>query len=193
MIAVISLMDTNFASLGGPGFVFNMNGGPGFRVHQFGGGVPRRRPAADATGQTQGNMDGWTLLRQLAPLLILFVLPLLSSLFSSTPTAGPSYRFDTPQAPHTMGRTTPNLNLNYFVNPLEVDDFSSRRFKQLDKQVETEHVRSLRFECENEVNQRERMIQDAQGWFFPDVEKMKEARAMELPNCRRFEKLRGRY
>jgi DnaJ family protein B protein 12 len=74
-----------------------------------------------------------------------------------------------------------------------VDDFSARRFKQLDKQVETDHVRTLRFECENEVNQRERMIQDAQGWFFPDIEKMKEARAMELPNCRRFEKLRGRY
>jgi DnaJ family protein B protein 12 len=139
-------------------------------------------------------MDGWTLLRQLAPLLILFVLPLLSSLFSGSSTAaGPSYRFDTPEAPYVMGRTTPNLNLNYFVNPLEVDDFSARRFKQLDKQVETDHVRTLRFECENEVNQRERMIQDAQGWFFPDIEKMKEARAMELPNCRRFEKLRGRY
>lgn len=192
MIAVVPYMKTNFALLGGPGFVFNMNGGPGFRVHQFGGGVPRRRPAANAAGQTQGNMDGWTLLRQLAPLLILFVLPLLSSLFSSSPPVTPSYRFDTAKPPHTMGRTTPNLNLNYFVNPLEVDDFSARRFKQLDKQVETDHVRALRFECENEVNQRERKIQDAQGWFFPDIEKMKEARAMELPNCRRFEKLRGR-
>ncbi|KAI4844179.1 DUF1977-domain-containing protein, partial [Aureobasidium sp. EXF-8845] len=28
----------------GPGFVFNMGGGPGVRVHQFGGGAPRRRP-----------------------------------------------------------------------------------------------------------------------------------------------------
>lgn len=179
---------------GGPGFVFNMNGGPGFRVHQFGGGIPRRRPAANATGQPQGNMDGWSLLRQLAPLIILFVLPLLSSLFTGSATpAGPSYRFDTAKPPHTMGRTTPNLNLNYFVNPLDVDDFSARRFKQLDKQVELDHVRALRFECENEVHLRERKIQDAQGWFFPDIEKMKEARAMELKSCQRLEKLRGKY
>lgn len=171
-----------------------MNGGPGFRVHQFGGGIPRRRPAANATGQPQGNMDGWTLLRQLAPLIILFVLPLLSSLFTGSATpAGPSYRFDTAKPPHTMGRTTPNLNLNYFVNPLDVDDFSARRFKQLDKQVELDHVRALRFECENEVHLRERKIQDAQGWFFPDIEKMKEARAMELKSCQRLEKLRGKY
>ncbi|KAG9555894.1 DUF1977-domain-containing protein, partial [Aureobasidium melanogenum] len=30
----------------GPGFVFNLGGGPGVRVHQFGGGAPRRRPQA---------------------------------------------------------------------------------------------------------------------------------------------------
>ena len=29
---------------GGPQFVLNLSGGPGFRVHQFGGTQPRRRP-----------------------------------------------------------------------------------------------------------------------------------------------------
>jgi len=37
------------------------------------------------------------------------------------------------------------------------------------------------------------MMQEAQGWFFPDVEKMKEARSMELKSCRQLDSLKGRY
>ncbi|KAJ5105459.1 Chaperone protein dnaJ [Penicillium alfredii] len=179
---------------GGPQFVFNMGGGPGFRVHQFGGPMPRRRPRTNTDGQPEPALDGWTFLRQLLPLILLFVLPLLSSLFSgpSAPT-GPSYRFDTPAPPHTQHRTTPRLNINYYVNPVDVEDYSARKLRQLDQRVEVDYVSSLRYECENEVQARERKMQEAQGWFFPDVEKMKEARAMELTNCRRLDKLKGRY
>jgi DnaJ family protein B protein 12 len=92
-----------------------------------------------------------------------------------------------------MGRTTPRLNLNYFVNPRDVEDFSARKFRQLDQRVEVDYVAKIKYDCESEVHLRERMIQDAQGWFFPDVEKMKEARAMELKSCRRLEQLNGRY
>lgn len=92
-----------------------------------------------------------------------------------------------------MGRTTPKLHLNYFVNPVDVEDFSARKLKQLDQRVEVDYVTSIRYECESEVQARERMIQEAQGWFFPDVEKMKEARALELKSCRRLDQLRGRY
>lgn len=168
-----------------------MGGGPGFRVHQFGGGVPRRRPrtAAD-NNQSEPAVDSWGFVRQLLPLFLLFVLPLLSSLFSgSSTTAGPGYRVDTPQSPYTMGRTTPRLNLNYFVNPVDVEDFSARKFRQLDQKVEVDYVTKIKYDCESEVHMRERKIQDAQGWFFPDVQKMKEARAMELKSCRRLEQL----
>ncbi|KAJ5176244.1 J domain-containing protein [Penicillium canariense] len=189
-------MGGGFSPFGGPQFVFNMGGGPGVRVHQFGGGIPRRRPRTTTTNNNESEpaVDGWGFVRQLLPLILLFVLPLLSSLLtgSSTP-AGPTYRFDTPQPPQTMGRTTPRLNLNYFVNPLEVEDFSARKFRQLDQRVETEYVSLLRHHCESEVHLRERKIQEAQGWFFPDIEKMKEARAMELKNCRLLEKLKGKY
>jgi hypothetical protein len=92
-----------------------------------------------------------------------------------------------------MGRTTPRLNLNYFVNPLEVEDFSARKFRQLDQRVELDHIAKVQYDCESEVQMRERKIQDAQGWFFPDIEKMKEARAMELKNCRRLEHLKRKY
>lgn len=172
---------------GGPQFVFNMGGGPGFRVHQFGGPGVRRRPR-EANAQTEPASPGWASLTQLLPLILLFIFPLLSSLFSggqSTP-AGPLYRFDA-VSPHTMQRTTPELKLNYFINPQDVDDFSARKFKNLDIQVENEFVNNLQYECELEVQERERRMQAAQGWLFPDVEKMKEARAMELKSCRRYD------
>lgn len=178
---------------GGPQFVFNMGGGPGFRVHQFGGGAPRRRPrAAAAAGQSEQTADAWSFLRQLLPLFLLFVLPLLSSLFSgSSAPSGPSYRFDAAVPPHTLHRTTPKLNVNYYVNPVDVEDYSVRKFRQLDQRVEVDYVTTLRYECETEVQVRDRKMQEAQGWFFPDIEKMKEARAMELKSCRRLEQLKG--
>ncbi|KAJ5881835.1 uncharacterized protein N7529_000507 [Penicillium soppii] len=188
-------MGGGFSPFGGPQFVFNMGGGPGFRVHQFGGQQPRRRPRA-AAGAQETPLDGRSLLRQLLPLIILFILPLLSSLFSGSSTpSGPTYRFDTPVSPHTLGRTTPKLNLNYFVNPLDVDNFSARNFRELDNRVEVEHIRTLRNKCDAEAHERERRLQDAQGWIFPDVEKMKKARAMEMPACRQLDSLRtkGRF
>ncbi|RMJ27820.1 ER associated DnaJ chaperone [Aspergillus sp. HF37] len=185
-------MNGGFSPFGGPQYVFNMGGGPGFTVHQFGGPRPRRR-ARPANTQSEPMPPGWDMLRQLLPLILLFVLPLLSSLFSgATAPSGPSYRFDS-VSPHTMERKTPKLDINYFVNPVDVEDYSSRKFRQLDQRVEVDFVTKLRYECESEVQARERMVQDAQGWFFPDVEKMKQARAMELMSCRRLDSLKGKY
>src|SRR4051794_24320604 len=99
-----------------------MGGGPGFRVHQFGGPRPRRRPH-EANGDGEAATPTLSSsLSNLLPLLILFLLPIISSLFSpSTPTpAGPSFRFDSPSPPHTMHRTTPRLKVNYYLNPEEV-------------------------------------------------------------------------
>ena len=171
-----------------------MGGGPGFRVHQFGGPRPRRRPR-DAYGQqSEQAPSAWSIIQQLLPLILLFVLPLLSSLFSgpSTP-AGPSYRFDAAVPPHVMQRTIPTLNINYYVNPNDVQDYNNWKFRQLDRRAEVDYINKLRYECDNEVRIRERMIQDAQGWFFPDVDKMKEARSMDMRSCRRLDDLKGKY
>lgn len=178
---------------GGPQFVFNMGGGPGVRVHQFGGPRPRRRPR-EAT-EPEAVPSAWAMFQQLLPLILLFVLPLLSSLFSSSSStpSGPSYRFDTAVPPHTMHRMTPKLNIDYFVNPGDVNDYNARKFRQLDQRVEVDFVTKLRYECQNEVNVRERMIQDAQGWFFPDVEKMRAARSLELKSCQRLDSLKKKY
>lgn len=174
---------------GGPSFVFNMGGGPGFRVHQFGGPRPRRRPR-EATNQADAAPpSGFSSLSQFLPLLLLFLFPLISSLFSSSTPSGPSFRFDSPAPPHTLHRTTPKLKLNYYLNPIEVEDYSTRKLRQLDQKVEVDYVSKLRYECESEIRARDRMIQDAQGWFFPDVEKMKEARKLELRSCKKLESL----
>ena len=170
-----------------------MGGGPGFRVHQFGGARPRRRPR-EANSQPEPAPSAWAVIQQFLPLILLFVFPLLSSLFSGSSTpAGPSYRFDAAVPPHTMQRTTPKLHVNYFVNPGDIEDFSARKFRQLDQRVEVDYVSKLRYACESEIHARDRMIQDAQGWFFPDVEKMKAARSMELKSCRQLDSLKGRY
>ena len=92
-----------------------------------------------------------------------------------------------------MQRTTPRLNVNYYVDPADVEDFSSRKFHQLDQRAEVDYVSKLRYECDNEVRVRDRMIQDAQGWFFPDVDKMKAARSMKLKSCKRLDNLKVRF
>jgi hypothetical protein len=164
-----------------------MGGGPGFRVHQFGGPRMQRRTRAQ-TQRTETTNSGLSF-SQFIPLLFLFLLPLLSSLFSGSTSAGPSVRFDTPSPPHVQKRTTPKFNLNYYVDPKEVEDYSARKLHQLDQKVEVEYVSGLRHGCQVEIRKREQMVQDAQGWFFPDIEKMKQARAMELESCKKLESL----
>lgn len=176
----------------GPGFVFNLGGGPGIRVHQFGGGVPRRRPRRNPDGTTsEPQPNAISILTNLLPLLILFILPLLSSIFSSSGTApaGPSFRFDTPSPPYTQHRTSNRLKVDYFVNPSEVESLSTRQLRELDKTAEVRYVGQLNIECEAEVDRRRRLVSEAQGWFFVDQDKLAQARAMEMRSCRKLEGL----
>ncbi|KLJ08489.1 DnaJ like subfamily B member 12 [Blastomyces silverae] len=175
----------------GPQFVFNMGGGPNIRVHQFGGSRTRRRPReADNRSGGQDPPAGIASFAQFIPILLIFLLPLLTSLFSGSTSSGPSLRYDRAVPPHTMHRTTPKLKLDYFINPAEVEDYSARKFYQLDQKVEVDYVSNLRYDCEREIQTRDQMIQDAQGWFFPDVEKLKEARSLELRSCKRLNSLK---
>ena len=176
---------------GGPQFVFNMGGGPGFTVHQMGGRTPRRRPAQQ-NGEQQAPPGGFTALTQLLPLLLLFILPLLSSLFSGSSSSGPSVRFDGPVPPNTMHRITPKYKVDYFINPTEVDGYSSRKFHQLDQRAEVDYISTMQYNCEVERNNKQQMLQDAQGWFAVDEEKIQRARAMPMKSCGRLDELRIR-
>jgi DnaJ family protein B protein 12 len=174
---------------GGSQFVFNLGGGPGIRVHQFGGGRPRRRPR-EANGEDEGPQSFTSLLTSLMPLLILFVLPLLSSIFSGGETAPslPDFRFQS-TPPYTSARTTTRYKVKYFVNKRDLEDLSSRKLTQLDQRAETSYVSTLQYNCQSEMITRNRLMQDAQGWFFSDEERLKEAREMDLTNCVRLRNL----
>jgi DnaJ family protein B protein 12 len=176
---------------GGPQFVFNMGGGPGFTVHRMGGATPRRRPQG-ANGEAAPPPSGLSAFTQLLPLLLLFILPLLSSLFSGSSSSGPSVVFDSPVPPNTMQRITPKYKVDYFINPVEVDGYSSRKFHQLDQKAEVDYISTLQYKCEVERNTRQQMLQDAQGWFAVDEEKVRQAHAMPMRSCSRLDELRVR-
>ncbi len=176
--------------MGGQGFVFNMGGGPGFRVHQMGGGVPRRRPAG--SGQAEQNPTGLAALTQLLPLLLIFILPLLTSLFTGSGSSGPGMRFDAPARPYTMHRTTPNYKFDYYLNPKEVDTYTEKKLKQLDRKAEVDFVATLQYQCENESIRKRQAINDATGFFFTDENQLRAARAIPMVACERLNDLSSR-
>ena len=171
----------------GPQFVFNLGGGPGFRVHQFGGGRPRRRPREANGNSEEPPRSAMSALTNLLPLLILVILPLLSSLFSSTTSAGPDIRFNSPEPPMTLHRTTPNLKVDYYVNPRDVAEYSNRKMSDLDRRAESSYIGHLQYECQIEMRTRNRMVEEAQGWFFQDVDKMRDARGYPMRSCSRLD------
>ena len=163
-----------------------MGGGPGFTVHRMGGGNPRRRPR---NGQ-ETEQGGLSSLTQLLPLLLLFILPLLSSLFSGSGSSGPHFRFDGPQPPMTMHRVTPRFKVDYYVNPTEVQDWKSSKLHDLDKKAEVEYVSIMQYQCADESARKRNDIQDAQGFFFTDEVRLKRARERRMPACERLDELR---
>lgn len=173
--------------MGGPGFVFNMGGGPGIRVHQFGGTGPRRRPR-NTTGQEDPPPSGLAALAQLLPILLLFILPLLNSLFTESASSGPEVRFHR-SPPHTLHRTTPRFQVNYYLDPRAVDDYSDRKLRQLDQRVEVKYINTLKTECQVEQSERSRTLEEAQGWFTTDESKLREARAMPMKSCNRLNEM----
>ncbi len=177
---------------GGPGFVFNMGGGPGIRVHQFGGDRPRRRPH-NHDDAARPNASPLEALRSLLPLLLLFLLPLLSSLFSGATSGsrGPGIRVDGSHPPHTLAHTSNRLNVQYWVNPAEVSDYTTKKWRDLDKVAEGRYVGQLNSECDWELSQRQRLANEAQGFFFTDQAMLQRARKMDMPSCRKLGELTG--
>ncbi|KAK9479911.1 hypothetical protein V1514DRAFT_326824 [Lipomyces japonicus] len=188
---------------GGPGFQtgFGGFGGPGVRIHSFGGspftqfqfggrGGPQ---AGHQQRQQAGGGDGDTIsfktLVQLLPLLILFIFPLLSSLFDSGSSSNDSFwrnqaHFEfTPAAPYTSQRVTPKYNVPYYVNPKDLTNLNDKRLSQLDQRAENSYIRVLRNKCDIEHDIRQRKIEDSQGWFFVDEKKYEKAINMKMESC----------
>ncbi|ODQ52888.1 DnaJ-domain-containing protein [Saitoella complicata NRRL Y-17804] len=182
----------------GPGVAFG--GGPGIRMHQFGGngfgggfGGPRvRTQGARRAGREQQEQKSLVQqLIQLLPLIVLFIIPLLSSLFGdSTAASTPTWGFQK-QPPMTEMRTTPKYNINYFVDPKKVDGWSRSKFSKLGNEVEVTYVRGLQDACSREHEVKTREMNDAYGFWGirPDTEKYEAAKSKPMPACERLQEM----
>jgi DnaJ family protein B protein 12 len=116
LVLVLEVVQVSHSSLKAPSLTFMVyfsavfTFGPGFRTVFTRGG-----------GGTAANNSPRSLLVQLAPLLILFALSILSnlpSLFSSPPVPDPRFSFSPTTKYHTEMESG-NLGIHYYVNPSE--------------------------------------------------------------------------
>lgn len=163
------------------------------RTFQFGGPAaaagPRRAPRPAANG---GNQDFTSNLIRLLPLLLLFVTPLLSSLFdSATGNSGvENTRFEfTSNPPYTEQRSTARYNIPYYLRPQDVQKLSAKGLKNVGSRAEVTYIHSLQSLCDREYEIRQQKIMDAHGWFTVDLAAKREAEQMEMPHCDRLRKL----
>ena len=128
------------------------------------------------------------------PLLIVFIgLPILSGIFGGESNSnGPAMRFDAAEPPLTVPRHSHGYKKEYWVNPKEVVDFTPRMLANLDQKADVRYVQDLKYKCALEEDARRNMIQDAQGWFFPDMEKLNKAHKLPLDNCNKLGELGAR-
>ncbi|KAK3386905.1 hypothetical protein B0H63DRAFT_142124 [Podospora didyma] len=168
----------------GPQFVFNFGGGPGIRVHQFGGARPRARPRNP--GQPEEPASLFSTIMGLLPILLLFIFPLLSSMFSGATETTPDIVFDKPYKPYVLERVTPTYKSKYYVNPSDVQGYTDYKFQKLDQIAEHSLIRKLRVNCETEMAKQRQLEEAAMGWFSPDPEKMEVAKNYEKPSCIRL-------
>lgn len=171
---------------GGPAFTFGNNG---FTFQSFGGQPPfggnQFRPRQQQRTRNQQPQQEPSLLdslRQLVPLLLLFVVPLISSLFSDLST--PDYSFHKTRQ-FSVERTTPRYKIPFFVTPelQNKKDMTAKKLQNFDDRVENLYVQDKRSKCSREQILKNEMIEDAQGWFFTDEAKMERAQNMAMPNC----------
>ena len=160
-----------------------MCGGPGVRLHQMGGNAPRRRPHNHANQPPASPMAA---LQSLLPLLLLFIIPLLSSLFSGAAPTYPSVRYDKVD-PHTHHHASRKLGVDYYVNPTEITDYTSRNWRDLDSHVENNYINKLHTQCEWERTLKQRAYQEAQGFWSRDPVKWQLAEEMTMPSCKKLQ------
>ncbi|KAL8380808.1 hypothetical protein RB595_005209 [Gaeumannomyces hyphopodioides] len=179
----------------GPQFVFNMGGGPGIRVHQFGGGRPRTRPRNGAAGgdqqQQQAEASILSTLIGLLPVIFLFIIPLITSLFSgSTAPAVPDVVFETPIGAHNH-RLEHDSGLVFFVREEDWAKIRQNKHKvsQLHTQAFVTFANQLKRDCERESLAQQHLHEAAQGWFYVNQDILERAKAHPKPRCARLARL----
>ncbi|KAH3872233.1 hypothetical protein DPMN_035448 [Dreissena polymorpha] len=167
-----------------PEELFNMFFGGGGNVYQR----RSRHSHTHSTRQhfryasTESSNDGSaTLLLQLAPILLLVVISLLSSMFVSDPV------FSLQKSDkYTAQRKTQNLNIPYFVKQDFTANFAGD-LRRIERQVEEEFVSNLRQNCWRERSYKENMLWRARN--YADAKLYERAQNMETPSCDQLQNL----
>lgn len=184
------------AARGGAGPTF-MFGGPGGFTFSSGGGArggfpfgdpfaqarqsnARRQQQQQQQRQRQAEPDTlWSSLRQYLPMILMLLIPMLSNIF-----ADPVENFNMyPTSTYSHQRTTPRFGVTYYITPKQAESLADTKLKKLDREAENLFVGDLRDKCQRERELKERKINQAYGWVFPDNEKLEEARKMRLESC----------
>ncbi|ESP03878.1 hypothetical protein LOTGIDRAFT_185246, partial [Lottia gigantea] len=153
----------------------------------FGGGFPnsaaarsRHRHSNHRTYYYQQNHNnqsesGYTLFLQLAPILLLILLSLLSSIFVSDPVFS-MHR----TSKFSSERKTYNLKVPYYVK----EDFRPEYkgdLRRIERQVEEEYISQLRSNCWRERSYKENMLWSARS--SGDARLYQRAQELKTPNC----------
>ncbi|CAM0136075.1 Chaperone protein dnaJ [Umbelopsis sp. WA50703] len=163
----------------GPGFRSATFVGPGFRTRTFNTGGARR-----GQGQRQQPTSTWMTLAQLLPLLLLFGVSILSSLFSDNT---PQFSFDRTSL-YSQARSTRQHRVDYYVNPSAFSSYekNARKLREFEQNVELNWIRGLQAGCQNEKQTRSARINQARGGLFGfghDEERYQQALKMPMKSC----------
>lgn len=190
-----------FSTFGnGNGFTFSF-GGPGnnpFSGFQQQHLRQRQRQNLELRRQS---MSPWEQLqdtiRQLLPILILVLIPLISSFFggddqtSLTGSRLPVHSFD-PQPLLPVERLTFKHKIPYYINEKTFtnnggyQDSNSAKLRTLDRRVENNLINDLKYKCHNENLRKQDAILDSSFFIWTNQKKLDEANAMGTPSCDRL-------
>ncbi|KAH3672713.1 hypothetical protein WICMUC_004119 [Wickerhamomyces mucosus] len=182
-------------TFGGPnGFTFASNAGS-----PFGGAFPRqsgtqrRRRTNPSTNQrssqdqdNQQQQSTLDILKQLAPMILMLLIPFISNLFSDSNTE--NFQFIKTSL-YNQERVTSGISIPYYLTKQQINKLSSKKLEKLDKAVEHQYVDLLKNKCTIEKNEKDRQINDAHGWIFTDEEKLTKAHQIKLPNCEELQRI----
>ncbi|CAG8567885.1 15280_t:CDS:2 [Acaulospora morrowiae] len=161
--------------------------GPGFSARRF---QPRRESPNGGRAREQNNTSPLLTFFQLLPLILLFIFTFSSNWLTPTPEPMPAYSLHQSRY-YPESRHTRSLDVPYFVEPNQFASFAQnpRKLQQFEDSIEIRFVKSLTDDCNNEFVMKQRKVNEAKGWLFPDEEKLKDAQNTKLPSCEKLMEL----
>lgn len=164
--------------------IFNLFFGGGLNGHR----MQRRHFTTNQQHRRQHHQEdssGLGMLLQLAPLLIIMGMSLLTNLLTPDPPYSLSYSNDYRFKKHTDFLAVPFYTQKNFETKYKKD---TRDYNHLMNQIEADYKDRLRNSCYQETQNKETLLR--KGQFFRDHRWIEQAKNMKLHNCDQLEDLK---